>query len=314
MKKLIIAAAMVLMGTTTALANEANIIWVKAEAYPTGAGTVYTDFGQVEEEQKEYDATSEFKRSHNADISSAYVWTQPAEGYLLSGFARDNGNQIYDNGTDLQVKVRADGFFTAVYDPTVYNGSSTTEAIENANEALEELENPTDYIFAVFSQGAVARVAEDQIGCGNAYADKLYTEPGDKVTFTAYGDAFSPQGGGVKYHRFDHWTDAAGNTVGTERELTITVSGPEIYYAHFAETDKDDYKANENDPHLSENYYNGGIGGATAIRQVALPTRQDNCLYDLQGRRVMKMESTGNDSSFPQKGIFIRNGKKIVVR
>lgn len=314
MKKLIIAAAMVLMGTMTALANEDNIIWVKAEAYPTGAGTVYTDFGQVEEEKKEYAATSEFKRYSNGAISSAYIWTQSAEGFLLSGFARDNGNQTYDNGTDLQVKVRDDGFFTAVYDPTVYKGNSSTEADELAAEALKELENPTDYIFAVFSKGAVARVAEDQIGCGNAYADKLYTEPGDQVTFTAYGDAFSPQGGGVKYHRFDHWTDAAGNTVGTERELTITVSGPEIYYAHFAETDKDDYKANENDPHLSENYYNGGIGGATAIRQVALPTRQDNCLYDLQGRRVMKMESTGNDSSFPQKGIFIRNGKKIVVR
>lgn len=299
MKKFILAAAMALISTATAFANEDNIIWVKAEAYPTGAGTVYTDF--VSDDVKVFDATSEFKRYSNLEVSRAFVWAQPAEGYLLAGFARDNGNRAYDNGTDLQVKVRADGYFTAVYDPTVYKGNSTTEADEYAAEALEQLADPTDYIFAVFSKGAVARVAEDQIGCGNAYADKLYTEPGDQVTFTAYGDDMSPESGGVKYYRFDHWTDSEGNTVGTERNLTVTVSGPAIYYAHFAETDKDDYKANENDPHKSDSYYSSATGVESVRYDDATTDRQ---LYDLQGRRIAK----------PAPGLFIQNGKKYIVR
>ncbi len=44
-------------------------------------------------------------------------------------------------------------------------------------------------------------------------------------------------------------------------------------------------------------------------------------VYDLQGRRVMKMKSTGNDSSFstlrssfPQKGVYIVGGRKYVVK
>ncbi len=295
---------MALISTATACANEDEIIWVKAEVYPTGAGTVYTDWSNIEE--KTFNATSEFKRFSNMAISTAYIWTEPANGWLFSGVARDNGNQAYDNGIDLQVKVNADGLFTAIPYPEVFKGtSSTTEADELAAEALENLESPTDYVFAVFSKGAVARVAEDQIKYGHAYADKLYTEPGDQVTLSAYGDAFSPEGGGVKYYRFDHWTDSNGNTVGTERELTVTVSGPEIYYAHFAETDKDDYKANENDPHKSEDYYNGGFGGSTAIQQVSSPiTQHPTPIFDLQGRRV----------EAPAHGIFIQNGKKIVVR
>ena len=151
MKKLFIAAAMALISTATAFANEDNIIWVKAEAYPTGAGTVYTDF--VSYDEKEYDATSEFKRYTNGAISDAFIWAQATEGYMLAGYARDNGNQTYDRELDLQVKVRADGYFTAIYDPTIYKGNSSTEADELAAEALEQLAAPTDYIFAVFTKG-----------------------------------------------------------------------------------------------------------------------------------------------------------------
>ena len=302
MKKIFIAAALALICTATAFANETYIVWVKAEVYPTGAGTVYTDFGKESEEKKDYAATSEFKRTEPVSTSDAFIWAKPAEGYMLAGYARDNGNQIYDRDADLQVKVRDDGYFTAIYDHNSFKGNSTTEATELAEEALSQMTTPTDYIFAVFTKGVVARVAEDQIGCGNAYADKLYTEPGDQVTLTAYGDSRSDYG--TEYFKFDHWTDSSGNTVGTEREMTVTVSGPEIYYAHFVETDKEDYKANENDPHKSEDYYNGGVPGATAIQHVSLPTQQDNRVYDLQGSYVAN----------PTHGIFIQNGKKIVVR
>ena len=302
MKQLFLTAAMVFIYAATAFANEDEIIWVKAEAYPTGAGTVYTDWSPTDD--KAFDATSEFKRYANMAISTAYIWTQPAGEWLFSGIARDNGNQIYDNGTDLQVKVNPDGLFTAIPYPEVFKGSSsTTEADELAQEALENLEKPTDYLFAVFSKGAVSRVAEDQIGCGYAYADKLYTEPGDQVTFSAYGDYFSLEGGGVKYFRFDHWTDEQGSTVGTERELTVTVSGPAIYYAHFAETTKEEFKATENDPHISEHYYDGGLGGSTGINDMNREIT-NNRYYDIQGRSVEN----------PTKGLYVRNGKKFIVR
>ena len=302
MKQLFLTAAMVFIYAATAFANEDEIIWVKAEAYPTGAGTVYTDWSNTGE--KTFDATSEFKHYDNMAISTAYIWTQPADDWLFSGVARDNGNQVYDNGTDLQVKVNPDGLFTAIPYPEIYKGQSTTEADELAQEALENLEKPTDYVFAVFSKGAVSRVAEDQIGCGNAYADKLYTEPGDQVTFSAYGDYYSLEGGGVKYYRFDHWADEQGNTVGTERELAVTVSGPAIYYAHFAETTKEEFKATENDPHLSEHYYDGGLGGSTGINDVNHGTTTNNRYYDIQGRSVEN----------PTKGLYVRNGKKFIVR
>ena len=67
-------------------------------------------------------------------------------------------------------------------------------------------------------------------------------------------------------------------------------------------------------------------GGARMKNQQSVPTGKANeewrgGIYDLQGRRVMKMERTGNNSSFfilhssfPKKGIYIINGKKFVVK
>lgn len=296
-KRLTAAALLLLAGTVQSLANEDNIIWVKAEAYPTGAGTVYTDW--FVDDEKVFDATSEFKRYSNGAISTAFVWNQPAEGWLFSGYARDNGNHTYDNGTDLQVKVRPDGFFTAVYDPTVYSGSSTTEADLLAQAALETMEAPTDHVFAVFTHGAVARVAPDEMNHGNAYADKLFSETGDQITLSAWGDSESPETGGVKYYRFAYWTDAEGNKLSEERHYTITVKGMDIYYAHFEETTKEVYQDTENDPHKSENYYD-----ELAVRDVKVTPAAGARLFDLQGRRLAK----------PHKGLAVSNGRKLIVR
>jgi len=294
-KRLFAAALFLLAGVSSTFANEDEIIWAKAEVYPTGAGTVYLDWSN--EENKTFAATSEFKRYTNGAISSGFIWAQPTDGWLLSGFARDNGNGTYDNGIDLQVKVRNDGQFTAIPYPEVYKGSSTSEADELAQEALDQKTEPSDHLFAVFTKGVVSRVAEDQIGCGNAYADKLYSEPGDQVTLVAYGDSFSPEeGGGVKRFKFDHWTDADGNTVSADREYTVTVTGTAIYYAHFVECTEEEYKATENDPHKSESYYSD-------ISTVKDDHLDNGTFYDLHGRRVAQ----------PSKGIFIRNGKKVIL-
>ena len=299
--RLMTAALLFLGGTVQLLANEDNIIWVKAEAYPTGAGTVYADW--TVDGEKTYDTTSEFKRYSNADVSRAFVWNQPAAGWQFSGYARDNGNGTYDNGSDLQVKVRPDGFFTAVYDPTVYSGNSTSEADMLAKAALETMKAPTDLVFAVFTHGAVARVAEDELNHGNAYADKLYSEAGDQITLSAWGDSESPEIGGVKYYKFAYWSDADGNKLSEERHYTITVKGMDIYYAHFEETTKEEYQATENDPHKSESYYDG-----LSVKDVKTAAAAGTRIFDLQGRQV-----TSGHSPL-RRGIFISDGKKKVYR
>ncbi len=294
-KRLLAAALLILAGTVQSFANEDNIIWVKAEAYPTGAGTVYTDWSS--DGDKEFAQSSEFKRYTNGAISTAFVWNQPAEGWLFSGYARDNGNNTYDIAADRQVKVNANGFFTAVYDPTPISGSSTSEADQKAQAALEAMTAPTDHIFAVFTQGAVARVAEDELNHGNAYADKLSSKPGDQITLSAWGDSESLESG-VKFYKFAYWSDAEGNKLSEDREFTITVKGMDIYYAHFTETTRSEYQDTENDPHKSENYYNEL--GVKDVKMTAAGS--DNRIFDLQGRQV----------AAPRKGLFISQGKKVV--
>ena len=261
-KRIFAATALVLAVAAQSLANESQIIWVKAVAYPTGAGTVYVDYGL--EGEKTFEATSEFKRHSNGAISSAFIWSQPAEGWQLAGYVRDsNKNGEFDNdiSKDRQVKVNANGFFTAVYDPTVYKGNSTSEADAAAEEAMQEMTSPTDLVFAVFTKGAIARAAVGQETHGKVYSSKLYTEAGDEVTFSAYGDSDS-QDSGVKYYKFDHWTDADGNTVGIDRRLTVTVKGGDIYYAHFVETTSGEFKETEHDP----NYYDPNDPEASKLK------------------------------------------------
>ncbi len=278
-------------------AMEENIIWVKSEVYPTGAGTVYVDWSS--DSEKRYDATSEFKRHCNSDISTAYIWSQPADGWLLAGYARDNGDKTFSN-EDKQVKVTPSGFFTAVYDPTVYSGSSSSEAYALAEEAMQKMTEPTDLIFTVFTKGAVSRVPEDELGHGNAYADKLSTEPGDEVTLSAYGESVSKEAGGVDYYKFSHWTDASGETLGTDRELKIIVKGMDIYYAHFTACTQEEYKASEKDPHKSENYYKTGIQTVKADS----PLTGNGKYYNLKGQVVAQ----------PTKGLYILNGRKVIMK
>ena len=296
--KRMFAVAVMLFVTLTSFANEEQVIWVKAAAYPTGAGKVYVDWSK--EDEKQFDETSEFKRHTNGAISTAYIWAQAVGEYLFSGYARDNGDKVYSNTDDKQIKVNADGLFTGVYDPTVYGGggASSSEAYELAEAAMNSMESPTDYIFAVFTKGAVCRRAVGQETWGNVYSDKLYNEPGDQVTFSAWGDSESTDDG-TKYRKFDHWTDAEGNTIGTNRELTVTVKGMDIYYAVFVETTKEYYKENENDPHKYDSE-SGNVG----VKSVTYTPSTDSRIYDLQGRVV----------TAPQKGVFIRGGKKVVVK
>ncbi len=297
-KKLFAAALFLVAGTLQTFANEYDIIWVKADVYPTGAGTVYLNWNK--DDEKVFAESSEFKRHTNGAISTAYIWTQPAEGYLFSGVSRDsNGDGMYFN-KDTQVKVDADGFFSAYKYPGSVEGSSSSEAEEKAKEELAKKTEPSDHIFAVFTKGDVSRVAAGQETCGHAYADNLDPQVGSEVTFSAYGDSKSTDDG-TKYYIFDHWTNAEGTTVGTARELKVTVVGMAIYYAHFKEVTKDEFNASgdKDDPHKFESSSGGlGISDVKADQQAGIG------IYNLNGQRVEQ----------PAKGIYIMNGKKVIKK
>jgi len=274
--------------------NTANAVWVRAEATPVDGGYVYVNW-YLDDDDIPFDYASDFKRAVNIGASTAFILAEPAEGYQLAGYARDNGDQNYDSSEDAQIYVRPNQYFDAKYYPEEYqgDGSSSSSAQIEAEIALEDKEAPSDFIFAVFTQGDIAMQAEDEEWMGKVWSSKLDNAPGDEVLFSANGESVSQANGGVKYYKFDYWTTPDGLTI-TDRTIKVKVTGGEVYYAHFAQTTKDDYIANEKkNPDF------------TAIDAVRNDNRvSDRKRYDLQGRRV--------DS--PQKGIYIQNGKKVVLK
>lgn len=300
-KRLFVAAAMLFMVSLQSFADSFNNVWVKASVFPAGSGLVFVDWYLDDVNPA---PTSEFKRSINFGASNAYIYAEPADGWLYAGAARDmNRSGQYEAGTDRQIHVWYNYFFTAFYDHKEYIGQSSTEAMELAEEALEEMTQPTDEVLAVFTKGAVARRAEGEEPFGYVFSSKLYNEPGDQVTFYAYGDVDSRNSPNV-YYKFDSWRDASGNEVSRDREFTITVKGMEVYYAHFVKTTKAEYQATEKLPDQFKFDYNNSDWDFSGISSVSADRAASGVFYDLQGRRV----------SQPAKGVFIQNGKKIVVK
>ena len=272
-----------------------NNVWVKAEAYPTGAGKVYVgNMNPTQPDDKGYNPnfqdSSEFKATEQF-ASTAFLDYQVSEGYQFAGVVRDNGDGVYHYGDgvynydiaaeDEQIRVREeDGMFTAVMDPTEYSTDiygSTTVAYQAALEAMEKLEKPTDHLFAVFTKGDIARVI---LKCsmfhgadmGKVVCSKLDNQPGDDVTFEAIPD--------VKYS-FIYWSDADGNVLSTDNPLKVKVQGGKAYYANFIKTED-----------------------LETIEEVRHSLSNTNSLFDLQGRKM----------TAPRKGIYIRGGKKVVVK
>ena len=307
-KQFILAAALLLTASLESYAQYFNNIWVRADVYPANSGKVFVFWNQ-EPDEYTYGATSEFKRSTNSAESAAFMWAKPAEGYQFAGGVRDfNRNQQYDPDTDRQLWIWENHYFTAFYDHTPYQGkSSTSEGLEMALEALEEMTVPTDLVLAVFTKGAVARLAEGQGTRGRVYSSKLDNKAGDQVTFYAYGDSENVDGEGLVRYGFDYWSNAAGENVSTNREFTFTVSGSEVYYANFKVVSKEEYEANERVPEKFKFDYNNPEwnGEFNGIQNVNVQQQtSDSKVFDLQGRRV----------SQPTKGVFIQNGKKVIFK
>lgn len=279
-KKMMATALMVVAGSLQGYAY--NNVWVKAEAYPTGAGKVYvTQYNPTQPDDKtgyepDFQDVSEFKRSADVAASTAFLDYQPAEGYIFAGIARDNGDGVFGEGDEQVRRREEDGNFTAVYDPTEYNvNGSSSQSMAAAEEALAEMENPTDHVFGVFTKGDAGRVVLEcsmfqGSDMGKVVSSKLDNQPGEEVTFTALPDS--------KYC-FVKWTDAEGNVVSTKNPLTVTAQGGVTYYAHFAKA-------------------------VDGIEEVQVNERADPRWFDLQGRQY----------ATPRRGLYIHNGRKVFVK
>ena len=299
-KRLMAAAALLTGFSTQGMADTFNNVWVRALTYPAGGGTVYVDWYLDDVDPQ---STSEFKRSINFGASNAFIYAEPAEGYLYAGVARDmDRDGVYSADKDRQIHVWYNYFFTAFYDHTEYYGQSSTEAMAVADEALAKLTEPTDQVLAVFTKGDVAKRAEDEEAFGYVFSSKLDNQPGDQVTFYAYGDCDSRNSPNV-YYKFDSWLDEAGNEVSRDREFTVTVQGMKTYYAHFVKTTKADYTENEKVPDQFKFDYNNPEWDPAGIQTVTAD-KANGPVYDLLGRRMAR----------PAKGICIQNGKKVVIR
>ena len=300
---------MMMAGTMQSFA-QFNNIWVKAVAVPTDGGTVFVDWAIPNDESGIlYATTSEYKTSKNLAASDGFIWGKAAAGWQLAGFAHDNNkNGQFDNDVtvDKQIWRRSNGLFTAIYDPTEYVGQSSTEAMGKAQEALEQMTTPTDLVFAIFTKGTVAIHQEDQEYRGKVWISKLDNAAGDQLTLEAYGDSwYNPTTSQNQYFKFDKWTKKGDSSFSsTDRVLNVTAENGATYYANFVKTDKDDFDANERnlDPHKEDYQTQGDIPslGIQSVKTNATSTP----VFDLQGRRVAKAT----------KGVFIQNGKKVVVK
>ena len=299
-KRFFVAAA--LFGVSSlSFADSFNNVWVKADVTPANSGKVFIDWNI---DEVSFAETSEFKRSINMGASNAFILAEPASGWLFAGVARDmDRDGQFDAEKDRQIHVFYNYFFTAFYDHTNYDGQSSTLAMQNAQEALAQMTSPTDQVFAVFTQGVAAYRAEGQEAAGYVYCSKLNNEPGDQVTFYAYGDCDSRNSPNV-YYKFDYWSDANGNEVSRNREYTVTAGNLQVLYAHFAVTTKADYQENEKVPEQFKFDYNNPPFNPLGIEEVNVGNRADKAVYNLQGRRVVNLK----------KGVFVQNGKKYVVR
>ena len=303
-KKMLAVAALMVAGTQASMA-QFNNVWLKADVYPADGGLVYVDYSSdTIKNVPVYATTSEFKRSEQLVPGAAFIYVRPATGYLFAGVARDSDKNGQFGADDKQIHIWANGYFDAIYDKTSYQGaSSSTEGYAMAQEALAQMTSPTDQVFAVFTKGAAAHRAVGQEAFGKVYSSKLDNAVGDEVTFTAYGDSYSDSG--VQYFKFSHWTNAAGETVSTEREFKVTVKGTELYYANFVETTQEEFKQTEDDPNKIDwnNQEPDDPWGWLGVKSIKTES-QSNAVYNLQGRKVNTLV----------KGLYISNGKKVLVR
>ena len=211
-------------------------VFVKVKAAPQGGGQVFPFYqdSSVRVWRDEWDFKQPVPVGSLFDVHFAmlFLYAKPSGDYTFAGWYQDNGDGVFDIGSD--------GFLSAddtyVYmtalddDVTVYD---TRVQAQNGEKPAEA----SDVIFAYFTRGATVGMSyyqDDEYlhrgNCGSVWISKPVNEPGDQVTVRAI-----PNDG---YH-FAYWQDASrlGNIISTENPYTFTVQGGEHLYAYFMADD-----------------------------------------------------------------------------
>lgn len=201
-----------------AISQEWYAYKAQLSATPTGAGLVYMSGSSADtpewQEAVEYEVT--------AKSGMAYLYAQPAEGWLFAGFATDNidetGNVVESDAittTSNPAYVSMSSEITMTDD----SGNPADSAVVAAQMPLE----PNNYYRAIFAK-VVAAVADGQDGLGDATVSKLNNGVGDQIVVAAVG--------ADDYVHFDYW-ELNGKEVSRDAVLNITVADTARYIAHF---------------------------------------------------------------------------------
>lgn len=137
-------------------------------------------------------------------------------------------------------------------------------------------ENPMDYV--VTDIRVFTAHFQLQEYCVSAWASEGGTVAGDTIAYAHYGDTITVTATPYENYTFKYWEDDRGNRY-YENPLRYAVQDNAILMAVF-EDDRNSISI------LSADDLSGVI------------------IYDLQGRRVLR----------PEKGFYIANGRKVLIR
>ena len=205
-KRLFAGLVLVFLSTLSLWAGEDKYyyFYATAEAVPTGAGKVYLAENNQAQDVPFEDGEAELLfTQHMMSSWTIYGYAQPVDGYLFAGWSTTTDRvEVMENPGGLSVE-------------------SHTSTEDEPDEFGYPLEPDVTYK-ALFTRVKVSYVS-GQSSLGEIACSKPCNEIGDKVVLTA-----TPAD---EQTRFLYWT-LNGEKI-TENPLTVDVTGPADYVAHF---------------------------------------------------------------------------------
>ena len=229
------------MLSLSASAGESAYYWsyVRAEAYPSGKGTVYLKNAEAEDPtDADYKEVFEDKYVHSA-YSASTKWTGYAKASEGANFVGWTTVADYETYANNNYKIDESVLSSNIISSNEVTELSADAMVSTDSEVGDSYPLDPDAVFvAVFGNVKFDYVTGQKDYLGTASISKLASEVGDQVTITAtptstitYDDEGNPDG--EQLITFEYWTDEDGNKV-TDNPYTFTVTGPKTYTPHFA--------------------------------------------------------------------------------
>jgi len=225
--KTLLTAAFAVMTATNASAGESwSAFYNKVIAYPTGAGKVYISESDTTVAETEYADEMEMQvKQMTANYGWAYLYGQPADGWILHGFSTATVNE---DGTASEFAGNIDYYdnpaSVTTYSTIVSEGDSDA-GTSGDSTAIDYPLDPNNVFYAVFTHVA-ARYVPGQETLGTITVSNPANNIGETVTLTATPSETDSTA------KFEKWT-LNGEVVSTEPSFTVEVTGIAEYVAHF---------------------------------------------------------------------------------